>query len=144
VGDGQNQVSMSYVENTAHAHLLAARALKDGRPCAGKAYFINEPEPVNLWAWVDELLVAAGLPPVRKSVPAGVARFAGGMLEMAARLARSKAEPRMTRFLASQLSSSHWYRIDAARRDFGYEPLVTTAEGIRRTTPDLRRWARET
>ncbi|QDT55339.1 3 beta-hydroxysteroid dehydrogenase/Delta 5--_4-isomerase [Caulifigura coniformis] len=141
VGDGRNKVSMSYVENTAHAHLLAASALSEGRACAGKAYFINEPEPVVLWAWVNQLLAAAGLPPVRGKVPTSVAWMAGAGLEAVARLMRSKNEPIMTRFLASQLSSSHWYRIDAAARDFGYGPVVSAEEGLRRTTPDLRRWA---
>lgn len=143
VGDGTNLVSMSYVENTAQAHLLAARGLAEGRPCDGKAYFINEAEPVRLWEWVDQLLGAAGLPPVKKSVPAPVAWAAGAMLEAVAKVTRSRNEPMMTRFLASQLSSSHWYRVDAARRDFGYEPLVTADEGLRRTTPDLRRWVSE-
>jgi len=143
VGDGRNLVSMSYVENTAHAHLLAARALEEGWPCAGRAYFINEPRPVVLWEWVDELLEAAGLPPVRKSVPTGVAWTAGAVLETAARLVGSRKEPIMTRFLASQLSSAHWYRIDAAEHDFRYAPLVSPEEGLRRTTPDLRRWAAE-
>ncbi len=141
VGDGTNLVSMSYVENTAHAHLLAARALAEGRPCDGKAYFINEPEPVRLWEWVDQLLGAAGLRAVKKSVPAPVAWAVGAVLEVAAKVTRSCDEPIMSRFLASQLSSSHWYRVDAARRDFGYEPLVTADEGLRRTTPDLKRWA---
>jgi len=143
VGDGRNQVSMSYVENTAHAHLLAASALEEGMPCAGKAYFINEPKPVLLWEWIDQLLETAGLPPIQKGVPASAAWLAGAILEGAAHLTGSRKEPMMTRFLASQLSSSHWYRIDAAQRDFRYAPLVSADEGLRRTTPDLRRWAAE-
>jgi nucleoside-diphosphate-sugar epimerase len=134
---------MSYVENTAHAHLLAARALEQGMPCAGKAYFINEPKPVLLWEWVDQLLETAGLEPVQTGIPASVAWIAGAVLEGATRLVGSRKEPVMTRFLASQLSSSHWYRIDAAERDFRYAPLVSPEEGLRRTAPDLRRWAAE-
>jgi 2-alkyl-3-oxoalkanoate reductase len=143
VGDGRNQVSNSYVENTAHAHLLAAKALAEGMPCAGKAYFINEPKPVLLWEWVDELLETAGLRPIQRGVPASAAWAAGALLEGAARLVGSRKEPMMTRFLASQLGSSHWYRIDAAQRDFRYAPLVSPDEGLRRTAPDLRRWAAE-
>ena len=45
----------------------------------------------------------------------------------------------MTRFLAAQLSTSHWFDISAARRDLGYEPRVSTAEGMRR----LGEWLRE-
>src|SRR5207247_1587811 len=68
VGAGNNLISMSYVENAAHAHLLAADRLAPGSPVAGQAYFINEPEAVNLWGWVNELLVLAGLPTVTKSI----------------------------------------------------------------------------
>ncbi|OAI56865.1 3-beta hydroxysteroid dehydrogenase [Planctomyces sp. SCGC AG-212-M04] len=143
VGDGRNQVSNSYVENTAHAHLLAAKALEEGLPCAGKAYFINEPKPVLLWEWVDQLLETAGLKPIQRGVPASFAWGAGAILEGAARLVGSRQEPMMTRFLASQLSSSHWYRIDAAQRDFRYAPLVSPDEGLRRTAADLHRWAAE-
>ena len=41
-------------------------------------------------------------------------------------------EPRMTRFLAAQLGLSHYFDISRARFDFGYEPVVSTAEGMQR------------
>lgn len=49
----------------------------------------------------------------------------------------------MTRFMASQLSTPHWYDVSAAVRDFGYDPQVSIEEGLERTAPDLRRWASE-
>jgi nucleoside-diphosphate-sugar epimerase len=48
-------------------------------------------------------------------------------------------EPRMTRFLAAQLATSHYFDISAARRDFGYEPRVSMAEGMRRLGEWLKR-----
>ena len=45
----------------------------------------------------------------------------------------------MTRFLARQLSTTHWFHIDAARRDLGYEPRVSIAEGLRRLEEWLNR-----
>ncbi|MEY4489449.1 MAG: hypothetical protein RIQ79_1957, partial [Verrucomicrobiota bacterium] len=62
VGDGQNLVDMVHVENAADAHLLAEAALV-GR-AAGRAYFITNGEPVNLWRWIDDLLRALGRPPL--------------------------------------------------------------------------------
>ena len=41
-------------------------------------------------------------------------------------------EPPMTRFLAEQLAKSHWFSIDMARHDLGYEPKVSTSEGMDR------------
>lgn len=139
VGDGKNLISMVYVENAARAHLQAADALSLSSPVAGQAYFINEPEPVNLWDWINTLLAHAGLPPITKSISAGAAYSIGAALEGIHRLFGIASEPRMTRFLASQLSRLHWYRVDKARRDFGFAPLVTVEEGLRRLEPELRR-----
>jgi nucleoside-diphosphate-sugar epimerase len=141
VGAGDNLISMSYVENAAAAHLQAADRLAPGSPVAGQAYFINEPEPVSLWKWVDDLLALAGLPPLKKRISAGAAYTAGAILESAYWLLRLPGEPPMTRFLASQLSSSHWYDVSKAQRDFGYRPIVSVAEGMRRLEPELRRLA---
>lgn len=137
VGDGQNLISMVYVENAARAHLLAADALSLSSSVAGQAYFINEPEPVNLWNWINTLLARAGLPPVTKSIPAGAATAIGAIMEGIHTLFGIKSEPRMTRFLASQLSRSHWYRVDKARRDFGFESAVSVEEGLHRLEPEL-------
>jgi nucleoside-diphosphate-sugar epimerase len=54
------------------------------------------------------------------------------------RLFNIDEEPLMTRFLAEQLAHSHWFSIDAARCDFGYEPTIDTAEGMRRTAEWLK------
>lgn len=132
VGDGKNVISMVYVENAARAHLLAADALTLKSPVAGQAYFINEPEPVNLWDWVNTLLSHAGLPPITRSISAGAASAIGAVLEGVYGVLRIGSEPRMTRFLASQLSRSHWYRVEKAQRDFGFESLVSVDEGLRR------------
>jgi len=52
---------------------------------------------------------------------------------------RLRAEPPMTRFLARQLSQSHCYKIDKARRDFGYRPTVSVENGLARLDAELRR-----
>jgi nucleoside-diphosphate-sugar epimerase len=141
VGWGDNLISMSYVENAAHAHLLAADRLALGSPVAGQAYFINEPEPVNLWDWINRLLGLAGLPPVARSISPRAAYAAGALLEKVYGLLHLAAEPPMTRFLAQQLSGTHSYDISKAARDFGYQPIVSVAEGLRRLEPELKRLA---
>ncbi len=137
VGAGDNRVSMSYVENTAAAHLRAADALELDSALAGQAYFINEPEPVNLWDWIDELLQLAGLPHVNKRISASAAWRAGALCEGIYSLLRLSGEPPMTRFVASQLSSCHYYDTSKARRDFGLTSDVSVAEGMRRLAPEL-------
>ncbi len=141
VGDGKNLISMSYVENVAHAHLQASERLTADAKHAGNAYFINEPDPVSLWDWVNDLLTRAQLPPVTKSISKSTAWRIGWLCEMVYGAFRIDREPPMTRFLASQLSGSHYYSIAAAQQDFGYRPLVTVDEGLRRMEPDLKCWA---
>jgi nucleoside-diphosphate-sugar epimerase len=139
VGDGTNLVDITYVENAADAHLRAADALANSNsPVAGKAYFISQGEPVNCWQWIDDILGMVDLPPVRKTISLKSAWRVGAALEAMYRLLRLRSEPPMTRFLAAQLATSHWFDIGAARRDLGYEPRVSTAEGIRRLGEWLR------
>ena len=139
VGDGTNQVDMIYVDNAAAAHLQAADALEPGSPVAGRAYFISQGEPVNCWDWIDEILALADLPPVRRSISLSAAWKLGAVLEVLYRLLPLAGEPPMTRFLAAQLATSHYFDISRARDDFGYRPTVSTAEGMRRIAAELAR-----
>jgi nucleoside-diphosphate-sugar epimerase len=132
VGDGTNMTDLTYVDNAAAAHLLAADRLAPSSPVGGKAYFISQGEPVLVWSFINQILGLAGLPPVTRRVPMAAAYAAGAVLETAYRVLGRTDEPRMTRFLAVQLGTSHWFDISAARRDLGYEPTVSTEEGLRR------------
>lgn len=137
VGRGDNVVSISYVENAAAAHLQAEESLRNSITAAGRAYFINEPEAVNLWNWINLVLDRAGLPPVTQRISATTAWYVGAILETAWKVLKRSGEPPMTRFVAAQLSGSHSYSVMAAQRDFGYKPLVSVEEGLRRMQPDL-------
>ena len=132
------KVDVTYIDNAADAHLNAADRLDVGAACAGKAYFISNGEPVELWVFIDRVLSEAGLPPVTRRISAWKARLAGRVLEWVYWLFRLPSEPPMTRFVAAQLSTSHWYDISAARRDLGYEPKVSVEEGLRRLGERLR------
>lgn len=137
VGDRTNLIDAVYVENAAAAHLQAADALAPGAPVCGKAYFITNDEPVNCWKWIDEILSFADLPPVKKGISTRGAYVAGAMLEGLWTLLRRTDEPRMTRFLALQLGTSHWFNISAAKRDFGYTPQISMAEGMHRLAAEF-------
>jgi nucleoside-diphosphate-sugar epimerase len=138
IGRGTNRADVTYIDNAADAHLLAADRLSPGSAIAGKAYFISDGAPVQVWPFVNRILGLAGLPPVTRRVKLGVAYATGATAELAYRLLGRKDEPPMTRFLAVQLASSHWFDISAARRDLGYEPLVKLEEGLRRLGESLR------
>lgn len=139
VGKGDNLVDTIYVENAADAHLLAADALAEpDSAVAGNAYFLSQGEPVNCWDWIDEVLSLVDLPPVQRVISARKAFAAGAVLEWKHWLMRDWSEPRMTRFVARSLATHHWFDIAAARRDLGYQPRVSTAEGMVRLQPWLR------
>ncbi len=138
VGDGTNLVDVTYLDNAALAHLLAADALSAGRPCGGKAYFISQGEPVALWPWVNGILEQLGIGAVRRRISYGSAYLIGAVLEVAYGLVGVKREPPMTRFLASQLAQSHYFGVGRAAADFGYRVEVSTEEGVERLIPWLR------
>ena len=142
VGDGTNKVDLTDVEDAARAHLLAADALipgsaLDGPPGRGRVYFISQGEPVNLWTWIRALLRALDLPEPRLRLSLRAARAAGAVLEKLHTVLRRPGEPRLTRFIASELAQSHYYDISAARRDFGYVPQRAMAEVTARIVKNI-------
>lgn len=139
VGDGKNLVDMIYVENAAEAHLQAADRLAAGSPVGGKAYFLSQGEAVNCWAWIDEILALADLPPVEREVSYFTAWYTGMVLEGVYWTLGFEDEPRMTRFLAAQLATHHYFNISRAREDFGYRPRISTVEGMARLEEWIQR-----
>jgi 2-alkyl-3-oxoalkanoate reductase len=138
VGDGHNQVDLTYVEDAARAHLLAADALAPGTPVAGGVYFISQDEPVMLWPWVRELLAALDLPPIRLRVSLPAARALGGAAATIYKRLRLSQEPPLTPFLASELAQSHYFDISRAKAELGYQPALTMAEATARTVAWLK------
>jgi nucleoside-diphosphate-sugar epimerase len=138
VGNGSNLVDISYIDNVAHAHILAAKNLCEKATAAGKPYFISQGEPVNLWDWINDLFTAMDIDRVQQGVSFPLAYRLGGLLEAFHKITRSAEEPRMTRFLAEQLAKSHYFSIDNARKDLDYTPIISTNEGLRRTVSWLK------
>ncbi len=138
VGSGRNEVSFTWLDNAAVAHADALERLAPLAPGAGKAYFVAQKEPVQLWTWLAELFTRAGVPPPVRRMSRGLAYAAGAACELAWSLTRRTGEPPMTRFLAQQLAASHSYDIGALERDLGYHERVTTAEATERLVGLLR------
>lgn len=137
VGDGKNLVDITYIDNAADAHLRAVDALAPGSPCAGRAFFISQGEPVAFWPWINGVLESVGVPRVTRAISYKTADRIGATLEFVYRCLRIKKEPIMTRFVASQLAKSHYFNISAARKDFGYDPRISTEEGVRRLATSI-------
>jgi nucleoside-diphosphate-sugar epimerase len=132
VGNGKNLIDIIFVENAALGHIQAAEALtNEESPVNGNAYFLSQGEPVNCWEWIDEVLVMKGLPKVNRSISHTAAWMLGLALEGWYTCFRLRGEPIMTRFLAAELALTHYLNISKAKRDFGYAPVISMAEGMR-------------
>ncbi|MFT3868834.1 MAG: NAD-dependent epimerase/dehydratase family protein [Nibricoccus sp.] len=139
VGDGKNRVDMVHVENAVDAQLLAEKALDGCAP--GKAYFITNDEPTLLWGWINQLLSALGERPVEKQLSLRTASTIGFACETLWRIFPLKGEPPMTRFVAAELAKDHWFNITAAKRDLGYRPRISMAEGTIELIAHLKKQA---
>ena len=136
VGRGDNRVDVAYVEDVADAHLRAFDGLAEGRG-AGKAYFISQGEPVALWPWLNDILSRLGHPPLERRIPFPLAYAAGAMAEVAWRMLRRGGEPPLTRFVATELATDHFFDISAAREDLGFVPQTEMDVALQSTVSDL-------
>ena len=137
LGKSPNLVDCIYIDNAAKAHLQAFDQLqRNPDQVEGKTYFISQGEPIAISELINKLLATGGFPPVTKNLSPAIACLAGRLLETIYRVFGINSEPAITLFLAQQLSTSHWYDISAAKKDFGYEVEMSLEEGMAR----LRDW----
>jgi nucleoside-diphosphate-sugar epimerase len=133
IGGGDKLVDAVYVDNAADAHLAAMdKLMGSGDEVVGRAFFVTNHEPWPMRRILNGILAAAGLPQVQRRVPAWIAYSAGAVLEGLHGTLGRDGEPKMTRFIARQLATAHWYDPKAARELLGYRPRVTMEEGLAR------------
>lgn len=143
VGDGTNLVDLTYIDDCVEAHLLAMQALSSNpQQVAGKAYFISQGDPVRLWDWINQVLVQNGLPKVTRTVTPRTALLAARVLEAGARILEAfnfSVEPALTTFLVKEMSTSHYFSIEAAKRDLGFKPSLTVEQAMLRLYPRIEK-----
>jgi sterol-4alpha-carboxylate 3-dehydrogenase (decarboxylating) len=142
IGRGVWLSDYTYVSNMTDAVLLADEALaKDGlnSVAAGQAYFITNGEPMPFWDFIRKVAARLGFPPIKYTAPKwlvyaiaavkeGIDTLKGGTLN---------AEDGLTRFAIRYMCTHHYFSIEKARRDLGYNPAVSVDEGIERTCQHL-------
>lgn len=140
VGDGAALIDTTYIDNAASALVAALDAVAPGAACLGQSYVIANGEPRPVAELVAGICRAAGVDIAPRRVPRRLAVGAGALVERVWALRGEQAgEPPLTRFLAEQLGTAHWFDPRPARRDLGWEPTVTIDEGFAR----LAAWFRE-
>ena len=142
IGRGVWLSDYTYVTNLVDAVLLADEALaKDGinSVAAGSAYFITNGEPMPFWDFVRKVAARLGFPPIKYTIPKslmyGIAAIKEGLDTLKG--GTLNAEDGLTRFAIRYMCTHHYFSIEKARRELGYDPAVSVDEGIERTCQHL-------
>ena len=138
LGPGAALVDTLYTDNAVDAVVAALEAVDRVH---GEALVVTNGEPRPIGELVREMARAGGAAEPRLRIPAGVAKAAGAVIERvwdAADLGRSGGEPPLTRFLAEQLSTAHWFDQRRTREVLGWTPQVDVREGMRRLAEHYR------
>ncbi|MGY1591419.1 NAD-dependent epimerase/dehydratase family protein [Geodermatophilus sp. SYSU D00708] len=135
IGSGAALIDTTYVDNAAAALVAAVDACG---PVHGEALVVSNGQPRPVAEVLGRLCGAAGVPGPRGRVPFGAAWLAGAAVEGVWAAARRRAVPPLTRFLAEQLATAHWFDQRRTRAALGWRPEVTLEEGFTR----LRDWYR--
>ena len=126
---GTALIDTTYVDNAASG---IAAALARAPEAHGRAFVLTNGEPRPVGDLLAGICLAVGVVPPRWSIPSWIGRAAGSVIERAWSLAPGTDEPPMTRFLAEQLSTAHWFDQRDTRRALAWEPSVSIDEGLRR------------
>jgi nucleoside-diphosphate-sugar epimerase len=125
IGNGRHRTSTTHVDNAVEGLLLGAE-----RGRSGNAYFVTDGEPVVFREFLGDLLATRGVTPPSRSLPAPLAGALARAGEAAWRLLPLPGRPPLTRFAFWVSSQECTIRIEKARRELGYSPTTTIAEGL--------------
>jgi nucleoside-diphosphate-sugar epimerase len=128
LGSGNNHLPLIYVRDVAQGILLASEAER----AAGRAYLLVNDEPVTQREYFHAIAHELGVPPPRWHIPYHLALALGATAEKVGHLARMKQPPPLMRFGVKQMAGENRFAINRARRELGFSPQVTVAEGVRR------------
>ena len=129
----------TYVTNLIDALVAAEERLAPDSPVAGHAYFITNGEPMPFWEFIRRVLARLGLPPLRGRIPHQLVYAIAAIKEGIDTLRGGTISPEdgLTRFAIRYMCTHHYFSIERARRDLGYEPKVGIDEGIESTCRHL-------
>jgi 2-alkyl-3-oxoalkanoate reductase len=133
IGDGENRVALTYIDNVVEA---IRRAMDAPESALGQTFTIDGGEAPKLWEVIGRVLEALEIPWKPRRISLNGALAAAGLMEGVARL--TGREPRLTRYTVSLLARTQTYDTRAARELLSYVPPVSLDEGIARTIEALK------
>ncbi|OVA04225.1 3-beta hydroxysteroid dehydrogenase/isomerase [Macleaya cordata] len=139
IGDGNNMYDFTYVENVAHAHICAEKALASegalAERAAGQAYFITNMEPIKFWEFVSLILDGLGYERPSIKIPAPVMMPIAHLVELTYKVLAPYGMhvPQLTPSRIRLLSCSRTFSCSKAKDRIFYTPIVSLQEGLKRT-----------
>ncbi|KAF8388706.1 hypothetical protein HHK36_025386 [Tetracentron sinense] len=144
IGDGDNMYDFTYVENVAHAHICAEKALAAegmvaeraaGQHDAVQAYFVTNMEPRKFWEFISLILDGLGYERPRIKIPACVMMPIGHIVEWTYRMLApyGMRVPQLTPSRIRLLTCSRTFNCSKAKDRLSYTPIVSLQEGLKRT-----------
>jgi 3beta-hydroxy-delta5-steroid dehydrogenase/steroid delta-isomerase len=126
-----------YIDNLVHAHLLAARHLAPDGVVAGKAYFVTDENPLPIFEFMRPLIEGLGYRMPRVNIPyRPVLAFL--RLWQYLHFRTGLPAPPFSPHEIRKLAISHRPSSEAAKRDFGYAPVVAPADAMARCLAHYR------
>jgi nucleoside-diphosphate-sugar epimerase len=139
IGNRDKLSDFTYISNLVDAVVAAEERLVAGSPVCGQAYFITNGEPMPFFDFIEKLIVEVGYPPIRGKVPYWLAYAVAAIAEAIDTLRGGtlNSEDGLSRFSVKYMVTHHYFSIEKAKRDLGWQPKVSLAEGIRMTVKEL-------
>jgi sterol-4alpha-carboxylate 3-dehydrogenase (decarboxylating) len=138
LGNGTALFSHVYVDNVAYAHILAAENLEKGSPLEGQYYFITDHEATNFFDFVyDDICKKLGYEIPSKRIPYWMAKTVAMVTEWWATITKPDKPPLLTNYVVAATCKHCSFNHEKATGDFGYQPIVSREEAIRKTVEDL-------
>ncbi|GLY28176.1 NAD-dependent epimerase/dehydratase family protein [Kineosporia sp. NBRC 101731] len=129
IGSGAALIDTTYVDNAVDATVAALDRIEVAH---GRALVVTNGEPRPVADLFARLCDAAGVPAPTRRIPFPVAWAAGAAVEGVWTLGRRRDDPPLTRFLAEQLATAHWFDQSTTRAVLGWTPAVSLEEGFER------------
>ncbi|HEX8742907.1 MAG TPA: NAD-dependent epimerase/dehydratase family protein [Thermoleophilaceae bacterium] len=125
IGGGTHRTSTTHVDNAVEGLVLGAE-----RGTPGEAYFVTDGEPVVFREFVTELLATQGVEAPDRNAPRALVGALAAAGEGAWRLLPLPGAPPVTRMAYWVAALDTTIDISKARRELGYEPVITREEGL--------------
>ena len=136
IGNNENLFDMTFIDNVAYAHVLAADKLSASNGTAGEAFIITNDQPMFFWDFAKQLFDGLGYKKTHSvCISRNIGMLIGTALDWLAFLLSPiyTIHPTFTRFRVQMITTNRYFDISKAKNILGYKPIVSMDEAIRRT-----------